>query len=882
MNGKATGSGKVAMHQTLLSDLDSDAHDWHDDSDLDQDDSYYVPDIRFTEKLTSLDPSLYQGSGDDFSTEENYEQTSAYINHQLSIYGFSSNLQFLSADKASASKIVTTLYKILQHHLKDTEYKEEMDLNWRRLSSDYDMTLQNLNATKALLEKSERESDMLGGRVAALEEELRVETEKHRYTREELKSSRANLQYTKTQYAHEARKKEQEMNVLKDKVQKLINRSIASSSSIPGGIKILNPVARSLYGTQHTNEAEQLLKEVIEQQQAKEAEVVEENEQLRRTLYTVHVELERLMNKNSTQKNTSPTPPYGLPFDMIRDRIETDIRDTLTLLSDQWNHRPSLNPTISATEVVVRDQRIDGLQKEMEKMRLELEDSTLLVQGAQRMIDNLSGGNFLSGVQDFKLNVEGSEMTLEELEEAETRISKQREDLARERKTFTEACLDLGKQREELDQAWKDFEESKRTFRLDKVMSFLSFSPSSEKRTLDVTPPSSPSRRNGSPSKKRMASSPLPFSVLTRSVRPKMQTTVLEVPDEDSDDRLWTREAGRQASWHSGELGHIAAGRGGGDSEENDVSEDEETLRRRPTRQRTNLLPSFGSGEQSRDNYEAARQRLSTSDDTLPSSFSFSTSTAPTTTRALKPALQQATTATQKSATVTDAARSRSTPMFKFDQKKAPSPIPMFATSSRGYDTTNRSDKTTTNRAGTGTSAGMDGMRSSSNSSNDGDSAPRSTTPVPLMAAAKVPSALSKAAANLAARKSTSRYPASSNTNTNTTTNISPNAGARNVSAARQGSNNGSTATRSVAVASSKALSSLLSGTATTARTTNSRPSTPATRLGQTPAPTTTVHRKSGATGTSESSAGSSSRQKPAPTMSASSSTIRRKLGANT
>lgn len=135
----------------------------------------------------------------------------------------------------------------------------------------------------------------------ALEEELRVETEKHRHAREELKSAKANLQYAKTQYTHEARKKEQELSVLKEKLQKAVDRT--ASTSLPGGITILNPVPRSLYGKQQTNEAEQLLKSVIEQQQAKEVEIVEENEQLRMTLYTVHVELEGLIKKHSTLSN---------------------------------------------------------------------------------------------------------------------------------------------------------------------------------------------------------------------------------------------------------------------------------------------------------------------------------------------------------------------------------------------------------------------------------------------------------------------------------------------------------------------------------------------------------------------------------------------------
>ncbi|KAF9547741.1 hypothetical protein EC957_007906 [Mortierella hygrophila] len=549
---------------TVVIDTSATHHDttngWSDDSDQSQDESsYYVPSIPFNQRLAALDPALYQGSGDDFCTEENYDQTSAYINHQLNIHGFSSNLQFIGADKHAASRIVTALYKILQQHLKDSEYKEEMDLNWRRLSQDYNTTLHNLNATKTQLEKAGRETDMLSARVAGLEDEVKAEAEKHRYTREELKSSKANLQYSKTQYAHESRKKEQEVNALKEKLQKSISRGQSfnsSSSTIPGGITILNPVPRSLYGKTHTNEAELLLKEVIEQQQTKENEVVEENEQLRRTLYTVQVELEGLLKKHSNLKNSSNNA-YGLPFEMVKDRIETEIRDTLTLMSDQWDHRPSLEPVISPSEIVVRDQRIEDLQKEIEKLQLELEDSTLLVQGAQKMIDNLSSGNFLAGLQDLKLNVEGSDMTLQEIDEAEAKIRKQREDLAQERKKFTQACLDLGKEREELQRAKDEFEESKRTFRLDKVVDFLSFSPVKvpATRTLDVSPPPSvpapapaptrgrappsPTPAMGANSRKRVATSPLPyFSTLNngRSVRHKTKTTVIEVPDDDDNE----------------------------------------------------------------------------------------------------------------------------------------------------------------------------------------------------------------------------------------------------------------------------------------------------------------------------------------------------------
>ncbi|KAF9922064.1 hypothetical protein FBU30_007838 [Linnemannia zychae] len=587
--------------------VDTSVHDttngWSDESDQSLDESsYYVPSIPFNQRLAALDPALYQGTGDDFCTEENFEQTSAYINHQLNIHGFSSNLQFMGADKHGASRIVTALYKILQQHLKDSEYKEEMDLNWRRLSQDYDTTLHNLNIKKTQLARAERESDTLNSRISALEDELKAETEKHRYTREELKSAKANLQYSRTQYAHESRKKEQEITVLKEKLQKSISRGQSfnnSSSTIPGGITILNPVHRPLYAKNHTNEAELLLKEAIEQQQTKEAEIVEENEQLRRTLYTVQVELEGLLKKHSNLKS-STNNAYGLPFEMVKDKIETEIRDTLTLVSDQWNHRPSLEPVISPSEIVVRDQKIESLQKEIEKLQLELEDSTLLVQGAQKMIDNLSSGNFLAGLQDLKLNVEGSDMTVQEIDEAENKIRKQREDLARERKRFTQACLDLGKEREELQKAKADFEESKRTFTLDKVMEFLSFSPTNETRTLDVpstlTPePSSPISAIGAGSKKRLATSPMHDH--GRSVRPKLsKTTVVEVPDDDDDelnDYGVPDQRQAQKQWQHSKDPFLSDNRP--TQEEEEEEEEEELIRTNNIfKNRKDSLPTFG------------------------------------------------------------------------------------------------------------------------------------------------------------------------------------------------------------------------------------------------------------------------------------------------
>ncbi|KAG0228224.1 Afadin and alpha-actinin-binding-domain-containing protein [Mortierella sp. GBAus27b] len=770
--------------------LEPDTNAWQEggDSDLDHDESFYVPSTSFLKELATVNPASFHGLGNEFSTEENFDQTSAYVNHQLGIHGFPANLQFLNADKTNASKIVTALYSILQQHSKNVKYKEEMDLNWRRLSSDYDITLQNLNTTKEQLEKSQRESAFLGSRVAALEEELRIESEKHRHAREELKSAKANLQYAKTQYTHEARKKEQEVTVLKDKLQKAVDRT--ASTSLPGGITILNPVPRSLYGKQQNNEAEQLLREVIEQQQAKETEVVEENEQLRTTLYAVHVELEGLLKKHSTLDNSS-TSPYGLPFEMAKDKIETEIRDLLLMFSAQWNHRPSQDPGISPSEVVVRDQMIEELQKQVRKLQLELEDSTLLVQGAQKMIDNLSSGNFLAGLQDFKLNVEGSDMTLQEMDDAEAKINKQRDDLAKERKLFTQACLDLGKQREELEQSKRDFEESKRTFRLDNVLSFLNFSPPARLEDRPVerrSPPSSPSRRYETVSKKRVATSPLNSCILDgRSVRPKTQTTAIEISDED--DNTFQHSDMTDSLFDAGD-----------NDEQEEEEEEEEVLIRTHPRQRATVSSSTGHENMSRNHHEPAREKASAASP----SVSASSAAATTASKGKSPAASPF--SRSKPSTATPAAPPKPS-IFSSSRTTRPSPF-NFSTSSKARQTESGSS-TTANRSPRRTTTGTASPRkpvtsslasqsktpgsgsgspsstprsatptvkrvalsstlnllpssastttSANNGKNNGASGSQntsSTTPLRLLDPAKVPPAFSRTAARLAAKKS--------------------------------------------------------------------------------------------------------------------------------
>ncbi|KAG0237103.1 hypothetical protein BGW41_000271 [Actinomortierella wolfii] len=477
-------------------------------SDEDSDDSYYVPSTPFSRRLAQVDPSLYQGNGDEFCTVENLAEASAYVNHQLSTFGFPSNLQFNSTDEKQAVAIVTTLYKVLQQHQKYVEYREEMDENYRRLSSDHDITVNNLTTTKARLEKSEREVDILTGRISMLEDELRSEVEKHKNTREELRACKGNLQYTKSQFVHESRKKEQEINGLRDKVQKAINDRFNRSNI---GITLLNPALRkgqsqhlpfqskslsAQSGTPTKTENELLLEEVVEQQRSKEAEIVAENEQLRKTLYTIHVELSKFLRNHVNSKNKDGLlNGFALPFNMVKDKIEAEIRDQLTTLGDQWAHRPAPEPTISPTELLVRDQQIQELQKEIEKLELELANSTKLVQGAQTMIDNMTNSQLLNSIQQFKLLLEESDMTASELDEAQAKIQQQREELAKEREKFTQACLDLGRQREQLAKERAEFEASKRTFQLEEFLAYLDDNSRVHKQTpenlldLSLTPP---------------------------------------------------------------------------------------------------------------------------------------------------------------------------------------------------------------------------------------------------------------------------------------------------------------------------------------------------------------------------------------------------------
>ncbi|CAG8639357.1 17066_t:CDS:10, partial [Acaulospora colombiana] len=191
---------------------------------------YYRPSTPF--QMMAGDKTNCSNEDGQISTED----TIILINQQLNANGYSSPLNFFDSNETSVSKIAECIYELLQQQKKDTEYREEMNDQYRRLQSDHDLLITSMKNLRTRAELSEREVDALKAKLLWIEEDLYKESERHRSTKDELTKTKTQLLYTKTQASHEIRKKENEYNRFKEQMQKLLSSKYNAANCGPDDV----------------------------------------------------------------------------------------------------------------------------------------------------------------------------------------------------------------------------------------------------------------------------------------------------------------------------------------------------------------------------------------------------------------------------------------------------------------------------------------------------------------------------------------------------------------------------------------------------------------------------------------------------------------------
>ncbi|GBC24105.2 afadin- and alpha-actinin-binding protein isoform X1 [Rhizophagus irregularis DAOM 181602=DAOM 197198] len=409
-----------------------------------------------------------------------------YVNQKLDFFGYPAPLNFFdSKDDNSVKKIVECVLSLLQDHQREFGVREELDDRHRRLQSDYDIACLSNKGLKGKIEVNEREINKLTLRLIKMEDELKDEWEMHKLTRDELAKTKSNLQYTKTQAAHDVKKREMEYTRFREKMQKLLNDSYRKAKI---GLQIVNPAPKpskllsNASNIEHglpiktgASEAEEeespvdaeMFKQIVADAEAREKELLQENSKLRKLLFDVQNHISTFIESQAEHEATidsalidlqtpdsynPKTARFNLPFEMFANNVEEEIKELLLALKHEWN-----NQTI--------EEENRQLQLEVDSLRNQLVEAATFVEEAQKMIANFAESGFKEGQGEFKLNVSGNEITIPEYDELEEDLQLKRKQLNHERRAFTESLIRLGRDRDQLLTERIEFEQEKRAWK---------------------------------------------------------------------------------------------------------------------------------------------------------------------------------------------------------------------------------------------------------------------------------------------------------------------------------------------------------------------------------------------------------------------------------
>ncbi|XP_054859655.1 afadin- and alpha-actinin-binding protein-like [Eublepharis macularius] len=252
------------------------------------------------------------------------------------------------------------------------------------------------------------------------------------------------------QHLHEMKRKEQEVNRLKEKMSQLVTEK----KDKRGTIEILNALPRpdgkrSTWKTGKSlgKKEEELYRIQLARQEQREQGLAEENAKLKQLLLQVGQDMQHLTGTDGDiiqgTEQHFPCEIFQEQWSRFRHRMETHSRQAMRASSSHTSEGDEQDPVISVTDH----------DKEIMKLKEEIEHSKALIALQQRCFQEQLAASINT---ELPAHLKGSYFLEEQqqLQEAREAFEEQRLAFEEERKNFTEAAIRLGWEK-------KQFEEEK-------------------------------------------------------------------------------------------------------------------------------------------------------------------------------------------------------------------------------------------------------------------------------------------------------------------------------------------------------------------------------------------------------------------------------------
>ncbi|XP_038640881.1 afadin- and alpha-actinin-binding protein-like isoform X2 [Scyliorhinus canicula] len=322
-----------------------------------------------------------------------------------------------------------------------------------------------------------------------------------------LKSSQLKLQVVKlqsiiasraAQYLHELKRKEQELNKLKEK----IHHHLTDKKDKRIALDILNPIGRSdgkrsFWRTSKSElrREEEMYKVLVVKYEAQIQELVSDNAELTRVLNQMKSEMSEFLSPHPKLGRAKSCQTLAEEVTIIDDSLDTSRGNLTECVEKQWNSLKDYMAKLAVTAmrkspVVQKDEHVVSItdhDKEIAKLKLELEESKKIMSAQQELLED-----------QLAIQKEDLGCGFDFLEEGELfckerqLFEEQKKNFEAERQNFTEAAIRLGQER-------KLFEEERALHLKEQFLNLTPFRDQKAKPKWKPRTPFAPNQENRSP-----------------------------------------------------------------------------------------------------------------------------------------------------------------------------------------------------------------------------------------------------------------------------------------------------------------------------------------------------------------------------------------------
>ena len=429
------------------------------------------------------------------------EHCGRYLQQELQLLGLPPILDE-EGGELTVPKLFNTMYKLLQlyrHSLKSTEQLKE---GLQRAKSDHMLQAESKDRLKEDLKSKERAIATVEDQVRQLSAKTKSLSSNLRTEQEEVRRLKLSAQYRETQYSHENKKKEKELEKLKNKLSQSMSAKNADRRMEINMMATLNRAdgKRKQWGKPGKSD-EEIYGSLLAKYEERQKELMLENESLRESMEGMQMELVGLLNEkkaNETPKSVSLLPSsrsaaspearlspghFQMPYDIVRGGIEHGFREKCRRIRQHIEELSTKIEKLEQTSESLED-HTDPSQQQTKIQRLEqkLSDYKVIIDQQEELLQRCAEE------REAQLGEGVSVSPRNEQDKYEAA----RKDLQEEKKYFESETLEA---MQKLSAERREFEDERNEFEREK---FLEASVLNTTRELDSfftkLPSSTPSR----------------------------------------------------------------------------------------------------------------------------------------------------------------------------------------------------------------------------------------------------------------------------------------------------------------------------------------------------------------------------------------------------